>query len=56
MSLFENDQYTWRETYFVLFNSKNRPLADEVEAALLELGSRYELNQIRADQQGRLDR
>ena len=55
MSLFENDQYIWRETYFVLFNNNNRPLADDVEAALMELGSRYELNNISADQQGRLD-
>jgi hypothetical protein len=25
MSLFENDQYRWRETYFVLFDEKRLP-------------------------------
>ena len=25
MSMFENDQYRWRETYFVLFESAKRP-------------------------------
>jgi hypothetical protein len=25
MSMFEDNRYRWRETYFVLFDAKNRP-------------------------------
>lgn len=41
MSLFENDEYRWRETYFVLFEEENRPLAKDVQQALLKLDPRY---------------
>ena len=30
MSLFENDLYQWRETYFVLFDEATRPQAEDV--------------------------
>lgn len=45
MSLFERpSEYRWRETYFVLFKSEDRPLRETVEAALRKLDKRYELD------------
>lgn len=55
MSLFENDQYRWRETYFVLFRSSDRPTAERVERALKELGTRYEFDGVRTDDDGRFE-
>lgn len=52
MSLFENDQYTWRETYFVLFDEKNRPTGEQVRKALEELGPRYQLENITSNEAG----
>lgn len=49
MSLFENDQYRWRETYFVLFHEDHRPLLAEVEDAIRSLGPRYKIIETRAD-------
>lgn len=55
MSLFENDQYTWRETYFVLLEESNRPTADQVRQALEELGPRYQLENITANEAGQCE-
>jgi hypothetical protein len=55
MSLFENGSYQWRETYLVLFESARRPLAVDVEQALAALGQRYEIKDVRADDEGRFD-
>ena len=55
MSLFENPEYQWRETYFVLFNEKNRPSAKHVESELTQLGSRYEISALRTDDKGRFE-
>ncbi len=43
MSTFENEQYEWRETYFVLFSSANRPKLRDVEKKLASLNSRFTL-------------
>lgn len=55
MSLFENDQYRWRETYFVLFHSSDRPASTEIERALEELGSRYEFSGARTTSDGKFE-
>ena len=55
MSLFENDEYRWRETYFILFNEQNRPLAKDVAQVLLKLDPRYKSAGIRDDDQGRFE-
>jgi hypothetical protein len=55
MSLFEDDRYRWRETYFVLFRESNRPLAKAVEQTLKELGGRYEIAELKADEQARFE-
>jgi hypothetical protein len=47
MSLFENDQYRWRETYFVLFHESKRPKSADVQRALKKLDPRYVLIDIR---------
>ncbi len=52
MSLFENDEYRWRDTYFVLFESQSRPHAVGVEAALREMDRRYQLVDVRQNEDG----
>ncbi len=54
MSLFENDSYCWRETYFVLFREANRPSVDTMRAALQSLGS-FEIQQVSGDAAGRFE-
>ena len=41
MSLFEDNQYQYRDTYFVFFKQENRPSLDKIESTLADLGSRY---------------
>jgi len=47
MSLFGDSKYQYRETYFVLFHKANQPSPAQIEAALDELGSRYETVEVR---------
>jgi len=49
MSLFENEEYQWRETFFVLFDSKKRPTAEQVKLTLARLGRHYELSDLNSD-------
>jgi len=51
VSLFEDDMYVYRDTFFVLFERKNRPTTEQVWAALSSLGSRYELVPQAAEQE-----
>ncbi len=55
MSLFENDEYQWRETYFILFDLARRPLAAAMQKKLEQLDPRYEVCDVRADEQGRFE-
>jgi hypothetical protein len=52
MSLFENNQYRWRETYFVLFESSRRPSLASVETLLSELSDQYLLTNLNANDAG----
>lgn len=52
MSLFENDEYRWRETYFLLMEAKRRPSGDTIRRALCDLNERYELSETRVDDEG----
>ena len=54
MSLFENDLYQWRETYFVLFDEATRPQAADVARALTEQDGHFEVTNVDADDEGRL--
>jgi hypothetical protein len=55
MSMFEDTQYRWRETYFVLFDSSNRPTLKTVERTLCGLNEHYVLRNLSADEQDRFD-
>jgi len=55
MSLFENRQYNWRETYSVLFESSNRPTLEKVQQTLVKLNNRFTLTNLQADASGRAD-
>ena len=53
MSTFENQEYKWRETYFVLFDSARRPLLEQVKQRLARLNPRFVLSGGEADEAGR---
>ena len=55
MSLFENDQYRWRETYFVQFPAQNRPSLEKVRQAVSTLGDHLVLTNMSADEEGRFE-
>ena len=55
MSTFENKNYRWRETYFVLFDAKKRPKLSSVAKAIGALNSRYELVDPSADCKGHIE-
>jgi len=53
MSLFGNDRYKWRETYFVLFRREDHPLVEAVASAL-ETGHNKVTN-VNGDVEGRFE-
>ncbi len=55
MSLFENGQYHWRETYFVLFKEQDRPSAERVKEELGTLSSRFEFSNFAIDEDGQFE-
>ena len=52
MSMFEDSSYRWRETYFVLFRSGNRPTLTAVEQVLSALDEHCTLSNFKADESG----
>ena len=44
MSLFENSEYRWRETFLVLFDDQHRPSTETFRQAMARLGDRYEVD------------
>ena len=55
MSLFENEDYEWRETCFVLFDASRRPTAKAVETALSALGKQFQTSQVVSNGDGLLE-
>jgi hypothetical protein len=55
MSLFADDRYQWRETYFVLFEQKHRPKVEDVKRALSDLDSRISLAHVQPTKEGLLE-
>jgi hypothetical protein len=55
MSLFENDAYRWRETYFVYLQRQRCPKPEAIERALEELGGRYQREQLRCGEDGQFE-
>jgi hypothetical protein len=53
--MFEDDQYRWRETYFVLFDAKKRPRMERVKKVLAAQSDRYALANLGADDYGRFE-
>ena len=51
MSLFEDNRYQYRDTFFIFFEGQHRPDIEKIEACLAELGPRYKTVQ-RKDQDG----
>lgn len=49
MSTFENQNYEWRETYFVLLASSRRPKMSEVESTIRNLNDTFEISDIRTE-------
>ena len=52
MSMFESDNFRWRETYFVLFSAGKRPSLRKVEQTVARLRDRFELSHQSADDDG----
>ena len=55
MSMFEDNHYRWRETYFVLFDSRKQPPLKTVEKTLAALSEAYELRNPSKGQNGRFE-
>ena len=55
MSTFENNDYKWRETYFVMFDAARRPSLEQVKTRLAKLNPRFVLSNGEADDDGRFD-
>ncbi len=55
MSMFENHEYRWRETCFVLFDPAKRPQVAAVEDKLGKLSDRYQLRNPMGDEQGQFE-
>ena len=55
MSMFDNERYRWRETYFVLFDDARRPTLRSIEKKLAALDAHYLLTNCRADKHGRFE-
>ena len=55
MSLFADNRYQWRETYFVLFDRRHRPAAADVQRALGELKAKLQILNPQANAEGLLE-
>jgi hypothetical protein len=52
VSTFENNEYQWRETYFVLFDAARRPTRKALEKALLQAHEYLEIREVSEDEGG----
>jgi hypothetical protein len=55
MSLFENEEYRWRETYFVLFDGDNQPDVETLVATLKSLGDRFSIGDTKVGESGQFE-
>ena len=49
MSLFENSEYEYCDTFFVFLQHENRPTAKVIEASIAELGPRYIIENLKEE-------
>ena len=54
MSLFEDENYIYRDTFFIHFNLENRPTGEKVKSCIEAIGERYEISGLR-EQDGRFE-
>ncbi len=47
MSLFEDESYIYRDTFFVYLNAEDRPTIEAVASCFEKLGSKYDVENIR---------
>jgi len=50
-----SNEFEWRETYFILFKTNNRPTLTQVEHAIGSLSDRLQLQDLRANDEGRFE-
>ena len=55
MSMFEDRQYQWRETYFVLFRSPKRPRLDALKRRLERAECRFTVTNCVSDKKGLIE-
>ena len=55
MSMFEDRQYQWRETYFVLFHSAKRPRLEALKKRLARAESHFTLSNCVSDKKGLIE-
>ncbi len=55
MSTFERDNYRWRETYWVLFDSSQRPSAEALKQGLAGLNEHFEICNFQVDDDGEFE-
>ncbi|MBL8829915.1 MAG: hypothetical protein JNM18_23250, partial [Planctomycetaceae bacterium] len=51
----DDEQYRWRETYFVWFRSSRRPTLEKVAETIHKLDGKYELSNPASDAQGLIE-
>lgn len=54
MSMFDDNRFCWRETYFVMFDADKRPETAKLVRSLKRMHNRHEIRAIRSDAEGRL--
>jgi hypothetical protein len=52
MTVENDEQLEWRDTYFVLFQQSDRPTLTQVEAAITESSKKLKLENLEADEDG----
>jgi hypothetical protein len=52
MTVENDEQLEWRDTYFVLFQQADRPTLTQIEAAITESSKRLKLENLEADEDG----
>ena len=50
-----SNEFEWRETYFILFKENDRPTLTQVERAIGSLSDRLQLQNLRANDEGRFE-
>ena len=55
MSLFENSEFQWRETYFVMFEQGKRPTAAQMQSVIEGLGDRLKAENMRMTEDGHFE-